>query len=200
MIGAAKKNRSAAKIDCPQDSPKGERSEPKSTFPAGFAALRLVLLLVVTLCLPETRVWGFAITPQPASGVFESASPSSIGENTIAWQYDASDSPVAAKTAPEIMEGTKVYRVWGGKSGPWGESWTTVNPNTVPNLRSAAGLPDVNAGRFVSEGVLQSTEGVTSRGALIIKSGQQGGLPELVIKGAEQKVLLQRVSGVNPEF
>ena len=105
---------------------------------------------------------------------------------------------IAAKSG--IQEGTSVYRVWGGKSGPWGESWTTVNPNTVPNLRSAAGLPDVNAGRFVSEGVLQSTEGVTSRGALIIKSGQQGGLPELVIKGAEQKVLLQRVSGVNPEF
>jgi len=75
-----------------------------------------------------------------------------------------------------------------------------VNPNAVPNFRSAAGLPDVNAGRFVSEGVLKSTEGVTARGALVIKSGQQGNLPELVIKNAEQKIKLLRVSGSNPEF
>jgi len=70
----------------------------KSSFLPGLAALRLVLLLVVTLCLPETRVWGFAATPQPASGVFESASPLSIGEFTTAIDYDASDSLHAAKT------------------------------------------------------------------------------------------------------
>ena len=105
---------------------------------------------------------------------------------------------VAAKGA--VTEGTTVFRVWGGKSGPWGESWTTVNPNTVSNLRSAAGLPDVNTGRFVSEGVLKSTEGVTTRGALVIKQGQQGGLPEVVIKNAEGKIDLRRVSGANPEF
>jgi len=69
----------------------------KSSFLPGLAALRLVLLLVVTLCLPETRVWGFAAPPQPASGVFESASPSSVGEFTTAWQYDASDSLHAAR-------------------------------------------------------------------------------------------------------
>lgn len=68
----------------------------KSTFPPGLSALWSILFLVVTLCLPETRVWGFAATPQPASGVFESASPLSIGEITTAWQYDASGSPVAA--------------------------------------------------------------------------------------------------------
>ena len=106
----------------------------------------------------------------------------------------------AAKEIPEVVEGTKVYRVWGGKSGPWGESWTTVNPNTVPDFRSAAGLPDANAGRFVSEGILQSTEGVTAHGASVIKAGQQGGLPELVIKNSEQKITLRRGSGVNPGF
>jgi hypothetical protein len=74
MIGAAKK---------------------KSSLLPGLAALRLVLLLVVALCLPETRVWGFGITSQPASGVFESVNPSSIGENTTAIGYDASDSSLA---------------------------------------------------------------------------------------------------------
>jgi hypothetical protein len=70
----------------------------KSLSPASLAAVRVLLLLVVTLFLPQTRVWGFAVQPQPASGVFESASPSSIGENYDGFAYDASDSPVAAKT------------------------------------------------------------------------------------------------------
>lgn len=52
------------------------------------------------------------------------------------------------------LRGSPVYRVWGGRSGPWGESWTTVDPRTIPDFRSAAGLPDVNAGRFASEGTL----------------------------------------------
>jgi RHS repeat-associated protein len=99
-----------------------------------------------------------------------------------------------------LQEGTKVYRVWGDKSGPWGESWTTVDPRTVSNYRSAAGLPDTNTGRFVSEGILNFTEGVTSKSSSIIKPGQQGGLPELVIKNPEGKITLRRVSGANPEF
>ncbi len=70
----------------------------KSSLLPGLAALRLVLLLIVTLCLGETRVWGFGITSPSASGVFESVTLSPIGENTIAWQYDASDSPLAART------------------------------------------------------------------------------------------------------
>ena len=69
----------------------------KSSLLPGLAALRLVLLLIVTLCLGETRVWGFAITPQPTSGVFESATPSCIGQNTTAIGYDASDSLHAAR-------------------------------------------------------------------------------------------------------
>jgi hypothetical protein len=72
----------------------------KSISPPGLSALWSILLLVVALCLPETRVWGFATTPQPASGVFESASPSSVAEFTTATAYDASDSSVAARVTP----------------------------------------------------------------------------------------------------
>lgn len=61
-------------------------------------------------------------------------------------------------------------------------------------------MPDVNAGRFASEGTLASTNGVSRRGALRIKLEQQGGLPELVIKDPESKIALGRVSGVNPEY
>ena len=69
----------------------------KSISPPGLTALWTILLLVVALCLGQTRVWGFEITPQPASGVFAPANPLSIGENYDGWQYDASDSLLAAK-------------------------------------------------------------------------------------------------------
>jgi len=72
----------------------------KSRSPAGPMALRVLLLLVVALCLGQTRVWGFADTPQPASGVFESVTPSSNGENYDGCPYDASDSLLAAEAAP----------------------------------------------------------------------------------------------------
>lgn len=109
----------------------------------------------------------------------------------------ASAETVAAST---VSEGTTVFRVWGGKAGPWGESWTTINPGTVSNYRSLAGLPDVNSGRFVSEGVLKSIEGVTTKSADVIKRGQKGGLQETVIKDAANKVELKSVSGVNPAY
>jgi hypothetical protein len=52
----------------------------------------------------------------------------------------------------------------------------------------------------VSEGILTSTEGVMARPSVILHGGQQGGLPELVIKNPGSKIILERVSGVNPEF
>ncbi|MGC2579249.1 MAG: RHS repeat-associated core domain-containing protein, partial [Terrimicrobiaceae bacterium] len=68
--------------------------------------------------------------------------------------------------AAETTQGTKVFRVWGDEAGACGRSWTTVDPRTVSNFRKAAGLPTQNSGRFVSEGVLQNTQGVATRGAL----------------------------------
>ena len=73
-------------------------TKEKSLSPAGLTALRVLLLLVVALFLPETRVWGFAATPHPASGQIAFASASAVGEIVSAWQYDASGSPVAAET------------------------------------------------------------------------------------------------------
>jgi RHS repeat-associated protein len=96
-------------------------------------------------------------------------------------------------------KGTKVYRVWGDKSGSGGRSWTTVNPNSVDNFRSVGGLPAQNSGRFVSEGVLRDTNGVTSRAALPL-DGNPGGLPELLVPNPAAQIDLTRVSGVNPPF
>lgn len=86
----------------------------KSSLLPGLAALRLVLLLIVTLCLGQTRVWGFGITAPPASGVFESANPSSIGENTIGSGYDASDSPLAARGVGTAADDAAF---WSGRAG-----------------------------------------------------------------------------------
>jgi len=116
-----------------------------------------------------------------------------------------------ATAAPRTpTTGQKVYRVWGQdpatpdlvpqQSGPWGRSWTRVDPRTVPNYRNAAGLPDnANLGRFVSEGRLIDTSGVTARDALRIGTNV-GGLDELVVPNAAQKIILDNVSGVNPPF
>lgn len=80
--------------------------------------------------------------------------------------------------------GTKVYRVWGDGAKPNGQYWTTVDPSTVPNYRAAAGLPEANSGRFVSEGVLHDTCGVQFRSAAS-GAGGPGGLPEVKSTEAE---------------
>jgi hypothetical protein len=127
------------------------------------------------------------------------------GEGAV---YGAAATAPAAEAAPEaadaITEGIKVYRVFGGEATPFGNpapgSWTTVDPATVENFREAAGLFPGNTGRFVVEGELTSTEGVTVRASLPGPGGVGGGLPEVVIPNASQVVNVTRVSGVNPEF
>lgn len=104
-----------------------------------------------------------------------------------------------SKVNGRVLEGQKVYRVWGGGAGPHGSSWTTVNPGNVSNYRNAAGLPNQNTGRFVSEIVLRSTVGVVPRAALPC-DGNRGGLPEIIIPGSEKKITLVRVSRVNPQL
>jgi hypothetical protein len=96
-------------------------------------------------------------------------------------------------------QGEKVYRVFGENNNPMGESWTPVDPNKVKNFRLSAGLPDSNTGRFVVEGTIKDTSGITVRKALPL-NGNLGGLQEYVIPDAKTTVIINRVSGVNPEF
>ncbi len=117
---------------------------------------------------------------------------------------------VGGSAAETPVTGQKVFRVWGQEpstpdllpqqSGPWGQSWTPVDPRTVPNYRNAAGLPDnANLGRFVSEGRLIDTSGVTARKALRI-GNNAGKLDELVVPNPARQIILDNVSGVNPPF
>ncbi len=106
----------------------------------------------------------------------------------------------AAKAATgTVQEGTTVFRVWGDEAGAWGRSWTTVDPRTVPGYRGAAGLPNQNTGRYISEGVLQDTRGITLKPADPLH-GNAGGLPEVVIPNPQNQIWLQNVQGLNPEF
>ena len=78
-------------------------AKKKSITPAGPLvpmALRVLLLLIVTLFLPQTRVWGFENSERTAPGVFAAVLPVSTGENDDAWAYDVPDCSVAAETTP----------------------------------------------------------------------------------------------------
>ena len=104
------------------------------------------------------------------------------------------------------LVGQKVFRVWGGsadplvrRSGPNGNSWSPIDPSTVTNYRDVAGLPDVNTGRFVSEGIINNLTGIITRSAWEL-DGNAGGLLEYVIPYPETQVTLTNVSGTNPPY
>jgi len=105
-----------------------------------------------------------------------------------------------------------VYRVWeqGIKnpltpySGPWGNSWAPVNPGIITDYRNLAGLPGgqcgaVNAGRYVSIGIVLDMTGVTKRAALPL-DGNIGGIEEWLFPAPQVQIRLIGVYGVNPEF
>ncbi|NOY84050.1 MAG: hypothetical protein GXO96_04355 [Nitrospirae bacterium] len=104
-----------------------------------------------------------------------------------------------APTSEAPKHGDKVYRVWGDGAGPNGRSWSRTDPSTVKSYRNEAGLPDQNSGRFVTEGTLKDTRGVTQREALSLH-GNKGGLDEVVVPKPGEQIRVDRVSGVNPEF
>jgi hypothetical protein len=83
-------------------------------------------------------------------------------------------------------------------SGPWGHSWTTVDPRTMDDPRSVLGLPtgrDGNPGRFLSVGVLEDPTGVRVRTALPL-DGNPGGGPELLVPDPARQINLKSVEGM----
>lgn len=85
-------------------------------------------------------------------------------------------------------------------SGPWGHSWTNVDPTGLANPRGPLGLPtgpDGNPARFLSEGVLHDTTGVTARRALPL-DGNLGGWPEILVPNPERQIDLTRIYALNP--
>jgi len=131
-----------------------------------------------------------------------------VGSQTAAqFAFEVAVMETGGRVAGELIgmlsraprEGQKIYRVFGEKNNPFGESWTPIDPRKVTNFRSEAGLPDVNTGRFVLEGRINNTSGIKVRNAHPL-DGNPGGLTEYVIPNAKSQVTIERVSGVNPGF
>lgn len=104
----------------------------------------------------------------------------------------------AAETTAQ--EGTQLYRVFGNEAQGLGNYYTTVNPGTVADFRTTAGLFPGNSGSFVLEGTLNNTEGVIFRSAAPGPGGVGGGLPEAFVPNPATQININRVSGVNPPF
>jgi len=118
---------------------------------------------------------------------------------TAASPASATAKPTLGETKQGVEQGAPVYRVWGDGADASGRSWTTVDPRTVPNYRDAAGLPNENSGRFLSEGTLKDTSGVKLKTADPLH-GNSGGLPEVVIPNPKSQIELRSVQGLNPNF
>ncbi len=99
----------------------------------------------------------------------------------------------------EVATGTKVFRVWGDGANAMGHSWTTIDPRAVSGYRNVAGLPVQNTGRFLSEGILNDTKGVSIRSALPL-NGNTGGIPELLVPNPAGQINLRNVQGLNPQL
>jgi hypothetical protein len=166
---------------------------------AAFTALALVGSAVAETFLLEG---GVAITADAAISAFKSGLYKAF--------YTCVSSYACAKIMAKVT-GITLYRVWGGDpnqapegfSGPWGSSWSPIDPRTIGNYRVIAGLPDeANLGRFLSIGKISDIEGI------MIKSAEQigdniGGLLEYKFLDPALPALniyLQRVLGINPPF
>ncbi len=77
---------------------------------------------------------------------------------------------------PEV--GDSVRRIWGGRAGPDGQSWSRDSPNNM--TRDNLGLPDKNSGEFMSHGRINNVDGVSTQKA-VPADGRPGGGDEVII-------------------
>src|SRR5438270_263268 len=84
-------------------------------------------------------------------------------------------------------------RIWGGKSGELGHSWSPVNPVSLDDARAQYGLPPGNAGTNLTRARIIDWTGVSARRALPL-AGQRGGAIEYLIPDPEMQLeILEQV-------
>lgn len=107
------------------------------------------------------------------------------------------------KSTKAAKKTQKIYRVYGGESRKYGQSWTTIDPRTVKNYRSYAGLPDVNTGDFLVEATIKRSTGFSTRSALPL-DGNPGGIFEIRFDDAGQfvkdRISVKHVHRIRPPF
>jgi hypothetical protein len=130
------------------------------------------------------------------------ATPVALTVATAAVGGEASAAGASSGAAAEVETGTQLFRVFGGDATPFGNPaggfFTTVDPATVADFRTAAGLPDGNTGQFVLSGTLTDTTGATTGTAAPGPGGVGGTLPEVIVPDAASKITVTKVSGANP--
>ena len=113
---------------------------------------------------------------------------------------------VNKRTTPNYKEGPyinqKIYRVFGDDAKWDGRSWTPENPDSVPNYRIQAGLPNANSGRFVAEATITQVNNIIVRESIVIYgNGDTRMIQEYVMpQDTQSQIALERVSGANPEY
>ena len=120
---------------------------------------------------------------------------------TRVWRFHGSNEEAYGLRLVEGKVGPDGVSSVPSGSGPWGHSWTHVDPRDLDNPRAALGLPtgpDGNPARFLSEGVLRNTDGIRVRRALEL-DGQPGGWPEILVPDPESQIDLIGVEGMNPQ-
>ena len=109
-----------------------------------------------------------------------------LGAALTALMTIPGDQSVASREAASGKRtGATAYRVWGGASGPLGQSWTPIDPRVAPeDYRDLAGLPNTNTGEYLVIGILVDLKGVVLVPASPMPQGTggtTGGWPELVV-------------------
>jgi hypothetical protein len=85
-------------------------AKDKSSLPGSLTALRVLLCLLITFLLAGTRAEAFFAPPDQAPGQIAAFQPDSTGKTTTAWQYDALDSLIAAKSADPWLRTPKTLQ------------------------------------------------------------------------------------------
>jgi hypothetical protein len=107
------------------------------------------------------------------------------------------DIPVGGSTE---QVGTQLFRVFGNEAQGLGNYYTTVDPGTLVDYRTTAGLFPGNSGSFVLQGTLSDTDGVIFTSAAPGPGGVGGGLPEVFVPNPATQINITGVRGVNPSF
>ena len=134
-----------------------------------------------------------------AGDIGKVAEDSTIAPGSKLYRYYGDGEDHLGTVPPEkLSDGTDVY----SGAGPYGRSWTPVNPEDLKDPRSQLGLPSGGVGnnpaRFLIEANVIDPSGMKLRAALPL-DGHPGGAPEVVVPNPREQLEFVRVHGVNPE-
>jgi len=131
------------------------------------------------------RINAQATTEVAARGMSESFERLTVRQALRLSSDDLAESQrLWAQSVADLKPGDEIFRLHGGGSSATGASWTTANPSSFGNARSALGLPEVNtAERLVIAHVDDVGSVVNTRHALPL-NGMPGGAAEYIIPGS----------------